>query len=145
MLGPWAVASRGLPRDKAVDPTSRGSGIRGSADVTATDPAERTFSITTAISYPNGAPHIGHAYEVIATDAIARCERLDGYDVQFTTGTDEHGLKIQQTAARAGVTPRAFVDDMAARFQGMADALNCSYDRFIRTTAPAHAAAAAAV
>ena len=109
--------------------------------MTASDPADKTFSVTTAISYPNGAPHIGHAYEVIATDAIARFKRLDGYDVQFTTGTDEHGLKIQQTAARAGVTPRAFVDDMAGRFQGMADVLNCTYDRFIRTTEPAHAAA----
>jgi methionyl-tRNA synthetase len=106
--------------------------------VTATDGAEKTFGISTAISYPNGAPHIGHAYEVIATDAIARFKRLDGYEVLFTTGTDEHGLKIQQTAAKAGVAPRAFVDDMAARFQAMADALNCSYDRFIRTTEPAH-------
>ncbi|GJE56002.1 MULTISPECIES: methionine--tRNA ligase [Methylobacterium] len=105
------------------------------------DTAQRSFSITTAISYPNGMPHIGHAYEVIATDAIARFKRLDGYDVQFTTGTDEHGLKIQQAATRAGTTPRAFVDDMAARFKGMADALNCSYDRFIRTTEPEHYAA----
>ena len=97
-----------------------------------------SFFITTAISYPNGAPHIGHAYEVIATDAIARFQRLDGYDVYFTTGTDEHGLKIQQSAARAGTTPRAFVDDMAARFKAMADALHCDYDRFIRTTEPDH-------
>nr|WP_147045798.1 methionine--tRNA ligase [Methylobacterium gnaphalii] len=110
--------------------------------MTASDTAQRTFSITTAISYPNGMPHIGHAYEVIATDAIARFKRLDGFDVQFTTGTDEHGLKIQQTATKAGTTPRAFVDDMAARFKAMADALHCSYDRFIRTTEPEHYAAA---
>ena len=62
-----------------------------------------SFYITTAISYPNGAPHIGHAYELIATDAIARFKRLDGYDVFFLTGTDEHGLKMQQTAAREGI------------------------------------------
>ena len=74
------------------------------------------FYITTAISYPNGPPHIGHAYEVIAADAIARFKRLDGYDVFFVTGTDEHGLKIQQTAAKSGTTPRAFVDAMARNF-----------------------------
>ena len=109
--------------------------------MTASDPGQKIFSITTAISYPNGAPHIGHAYEVIATDAIARFYRLDGYDVQFTTGTDEHGLKIQQAASKAGTTPRAFVDEMAARFKTMADALHCNYDRFIRTTEPDHYAA----
>ncbi|GJD39655.1 methionine--tRNA ligase [Methylobacterium bullatum] len=102
----------------------------------------KTFGISTAISYPNGAPHIGHAYEVIATDAIARFKRLDGYDVLFATGTDEHGLKIQQTASKAGISPKALVDDMAARFKAMAEALNCSHDRFIRTTEPDHYAAA---
>jgi methionyl-tRNA synthetase len=96
------------------------------------------FYITTAISYPNGAPHIGHAYEDVASDAIARFKRLDGFDVFFMTGTDEHGLKIQQTADRSGTTPKALVDDMAARFRAMADRLNCSYDRFIRTTDPDH-------
>ncbi len=68
------------------------------------------YYITTAISYPNGPPHIGHAYEVIATDAIARFMRLDGYDVFFLTGTDEHGQKIQQTAAKEGITARELVD-----------------------------------
>ena len=96
------------------------------------------FYITTAISYPNGAPHIGHAYEVIATDAIARFKRIDGYDVLFLTGTDEHGLKIQQTAHKAGTSPQAFVDEMAPQFQAMADLLGCSYDRFIRTTDADH-------
>ncbi len=96
------------------------------------------FYITTAISYPNGAPHIGHAYEDVAADAIARFKRLDGFDVFFMTGTDEHGLKIQQTADRGGTTPKALVDDMAAKFRAMADRLNCSYDRFIRTTDPDH-------
>ncbi|HEV7873647.1 MAG TPA: class I tRNA ligase family protein, partial [Enterovirga sp.] len=100
--------------------------------------AGEPYYITTAISYPNGAPHIGHAYEVIATDAVARFKRLDGYDVWFLTGTDEHGQKIQQTAARTGTTPQAFVDEMAPKFQAMADLLNCSYDRFIRTTDEDH-------
>jgi methionyl-tRNA synthetase len=100
--------------------------------------AEKTFYITTAISYPNGPPHIGHAYEVIATDAIARFKRLDGYDVFFLTGTDEHGLKIQQTAAKSGTTPRAFVNEMAPKFRAMAERLSCSFDRFIRTTDADH-------
>ncbi len=108
--------------------------------MTSSDPAQtpKRFGISTAISYPNGAPHIGHAYEVIATDAIARFHRLDGYDVLFSTGTDEHGLKIQQAATRAGIAPRAFVDGTAARFQAMADRMDCAYDRFIRTTEPEH-------
>lgn len=96
------------------------------------------FYITTAISYPNGPPHIGHAYEVVAADAIARFRRLDGDDVFFMTGTDEHGLKIQQTAIRNGTGPRAFVDEMAPKFRAMAERLNCSFDRFIRTTDPDH-------
>ena len=72
------------------------------------------FYITTAISYPNGAPHIGHAYEAIATDAIARFERLDGKDVFFLTGTDEHGLKMKQTAVKEGMTPRELADRNSA-------------------------------
>jgi methionyl-tRNA synthetase len=101
-------------------------------------PQKTPYYITTAISYPNGLPHIGHAYEVIAADAIARFKRLDGYDVFFQTGTDEHGLKIQQTALKNGVTPRAFVDEMAPHFRNMAEKLNCSFDRFIRTTDADH-------
>jgi methionyl-tRNA synthetase len=73
-------------------------------------PSKTPFYITTAISYPNGPPHIGHAYEAIATDAIARFMRLDGYDVYFLTGTDEHGQKMQQTAAREGLTARQLRD-----------------------------------
>ncbi|RVU14018.1 methionine--tRNA ligase [Methylobacterium oryzihabitans] len=107
--------------------------------------AGQPYTITTAISYPNGVPHIGHAYEVIAADAIARFKRIDGFEVFFTTGTDEHGLKIQQTAAKAGITPRAFVDGMAPRFRAMAEALNCSFDRFIRTTDPDHIASSQAL
>ncbi len=101
---------------------------------------KQKFYITTAISYPNGAPHIGHAYEIIASDAIARFKRIDGYDVFFMTGTDEHGLKIQQAADRNGTTPKALVDEMAAKFQAMADRMGASYDRFIRTTDADHLA-----
>ncbi len=96
------------------------------------------FYITTAISYPNGVPHIGHAYEAIATDAIARFERLDGKDVFFLTGTDEHGLKMKQTADKDGTTPRALADKNAARFIEMAAALGLSNDDFIRTTEQRH-------
>src|SRR3954463_11056474 len=96
------------------------------------------YYITTAIAYPNGAPHIGYGYEVITTDAIARFKRLDGYDVFFLTGTDEHGSKIAQTAAKEGITPKQLVDRNVERFQAMARLLNCSNDRFIRTTEPRH-------
>jgi methionyl-tRNA synthetase len=96
------------------------------------------YYVTTAISYPNGAPHIGHAYEAIATDAIARFQRLDGHDVFFLTGVDEHGLKMAQTAAKEGIAPRALAERNSPRFQEMCDRLNVSYDRFIRTTEPAH-------
>ena len=96
------------------------------------------YYITTAIAYPNGAPHIGHAYEVIATDAIARFQRLDGYDVFFLTGTDEHGSKMVQTAARENLTPAELLARNVPRFQAMDDRLNCSYDAFIRTTEPRH-------
>ena len=101
----------------------------------------KPFYITTAISYPNGQPHIGHAYEDIATDAIARFERLDGREVFFLTGTDEHGLKMVQTAAKEGLSPRALADRNTARFKDMAAALNLSNDAFIRTTEARHAEA----
>ena len=96
------------------------------------------FYITTAISYPNGVPHIGHAYEAIATDVIARFERLDGKDVLFLTGTDEHGLKMKQTAAKEGLSPIALADRNAARFIEMAAVLGLSNDDFIRTTEKRH-------
>jgi methionyl-tRNA synthetase len=108
--------------------------------------SERTrFYITTAISYPNGVPHIGHAYEAIATDAIARFERLDGKDVFFLTGTDEHGLKMKQTAVKEGLAPLALADRNAARFVEMAAALGLSNDDFIRTTEPRHYEACAEI
>ena len=99
------------------------------------------FYITTAISYPNGEPHIGHAYELIATDAIARFHRLDGRDVFFSTGTDEHGQKMLQTARAEGVDVRSLANRNAAAFAEMAVALDCTPDRFIRTTETTHAEA----
>jgi methionyl-tRNA synthetase len=96
------------------------------------------YYVTTAISYPNGPPHIGHAYEVIATDAIARFKRLDGYDVFFLTGTDEHGQKIQQTAAKEGMSARELVERNVPRFRAMVERMNCSNDDFIRTTEERH-------
>jgi len=96
------------------------------------------FYITTAIAYPNGKPHIGHAYELIATDALARFQRLDGKDVFFLTGTDEHGIKMLQTARKEGITPRELADRNAAEFQRMASVLNSSNDEFIRTSQAHH-------
>jgi len=98
------------------------------------------FYITTAIAYPNGRPHMGHAYEVIATDVIARFKRLDGFDVRFLTGTDEHGLKIDQAARAEGVAPRAYVDRMVEPFVALDHELGISFDRFIRTTDADHKA-----
>lgn len=103
------------------------------------------YTITTAISYPNGRPHIGHAYEVIATDAIARFQRMMGRDVFFQTGTDEHGLKMAQTARNRDIEPRALADEMSAYFNEMNDRLNISYDRFIRTSEPDHHRASQAI
>ncbi len=105
----------------------------------------KPFTITTAISYPNGRPHIGHAYEAIATDAIARFQRMMGRDVFFQTGTDEHGLKMDQAARARGMTPRALADEMASYFKEMDDVLAISYDRFIRTSEAAHHAASRAI
>ena len=99
---------------------------------------ENSFYISTAISYPNGEPHIGHAYEAIATDAIARFKRLDGFDVFFLTGTDEHGQKMQQTAEKQGLSAAQLADRLAPRFEEMVKALNCSNDDFIRTTQDRH-------
>lgn len=97
-----------------------------------------TFYVTTAIAYPNGEPHIGHAYEMITTDAIARWARLEGKDTYFLTGTDEHGIKMVQTAAAQGVPVRELADRNSARFRALAEALNLSNDDFIRTTEQRH-------
>jgi len=96
------------------------------------------FYVTTAIAYPNGEPHIGHAYEMIATDAIARWKRLEGRDVFFLTGTDEHGIKMVQTAEAQGIPVRELADRNAARFKSLAATLDLSNDDFIRTTEPRH-------
>src|SRR5215207_10253737 len=103
------------------------------------------FYITTAISYPNGPPHIGHAYEAIAADVIARFQRGQGRDVRFQTGTDEHGLKMVQAAREAGVEPREYAQQMSLIFQDMCDILNVKYDRFIRTSEPEHYRASQAI
>jgi len=103
-----------------------------------TTPAKNSFYITTAIAYPNGAPHIGHAYEAIATDALARFQRLDGKDVFFLTGTDEHGLKMIQTAEAENLLPMEVATRNAQRFKEMDQRLNISFDRFIRTTEEQH-------
>ena len=98
----------------------------------------RPYYVTTAIAYPNAAPHVGHAYEYIATDAIARFKRLDGFDVRFLTGTDEHGLKVAQAAAAAGIPTAQLARRNSDVFQRAQEALNISFDRFIRTTDPDH-------
>jgi methionyl-tRNA synthetase len=103
------------------------------------------FYITTAIAYPNGKPHIGHAYEAIATDAIARFQRLMGRDVCFLTGTDEHGLKMDQTARAAGKATIELADEMSAYFKEMCTTLNISVDHFCRTTSEHHHKASQAI
>ena len=96
------------------------------------------YYLTTPIFYPNGAPHIGHAYTALASDALARFQRLDGKDVYFLTGTDEHGLKMQQTAEKGGITPQELADKNSAVFRELMVALNASPDDFIRTTEERH-------
>ncbi|HWU01136.1 MAG TPA: methionine--tRNA ligase [Novosphingobium sp.] len=103
------------------------------------------FYITTAIAYPNGRPHIGHAYEAIAADVIARFQRAQGRNVRFQTGTDEHGLKMAQKARELSTTPRALCDEMSSHFRAMCDTLNISYDVFQRTTDEAHYRASQAI
>ena len=103
----------------------------------------RSFYVTTPIYYVNGAPHIGHAYTSIAADVMARFKRLDGYDVFFLTGTDEHGQKVEKAAADAGVDSQSFTDRISADFRAMTDAMGVSYDDWIRTTEPRHKASCA--
>ncbi len=99
---------------------------------------KKTFYITTPIYYPSGKPHIGHSYTSVACDAIARYKRMQGYDVMFLTGTDEHGQKIEINAEKEGVTPKEYVDKIVAGFQDLWKLLNISNDRFIRTTDDYH-------
>ena len=96
------------------------------------------FYMTTAIAYTSGKPHIGNSYEIVLADSIARFKRKDGYDVFFQTGTDEHGQKIELKAGEAGITPKEFVDNVAAQISEICDMLNTSYDKFIRTTDDYH-------
>src|ERR1700693_2305783 len=103
------------------------------------------YFLTTAIAYPNGPPHTRHAYEAIATDAIARFMRLDGYDVYFLTGADEHGIKMLQTANREGLTPRELTERNVPRFRAMVERFDCSNDDFIRTSEERHHRASAAI
>lgn len=98
----------------------------------------KNFYITTPIYYPSAAPHIGHLYTTVACDAIARFKRMQGYNVMFLTGTDEHGQKIEQKAKEAGVTPKQYVDEIAEKFQKLWKYVNVDYDRFIRTTDDYH-------
>ena len=103
------------------------------------------YYLTTAIHYPNGRPHIGHAYETIAADVVARFQRLRGRQVRFQTGTDEHGLKMAQKARDLGVTPRELADEMSGYFRELFDKLDISYDRYIRTTEAVHHRASQAI
>ncbi len=98
----------------------------------------KTFYITTPIYYPSDKLHIGHSYTTVACDALARFKRMQGYDVMFLTGTDEHGQKIQDKAADAGVTPKEYVDKIVATVKDLWKLLDVSYDRFIRTTDDYH-------
>ncbi|MBQ7186665.1 MAG: methionine--tRNA ligase [Ruminococcus sp.] len=98
----------------------------------------KTFYITTPIYYPSGNPHIGHCYTTVACDSIARYKRMQGYDVMFLTGTDEHGQKIEEKAKEKGVTPKEYVDEIVATFKKLWSYMNISYDRYIRTTDDYH-------
>lgn len=99
---------------------------------------KQKYYITTAIAYTSGKPHIGNTYEIVLADAIARFKRMQGYDVFFQTGTDEHGQKIEEKAEEAGVTPKEFVDNVAGEIRRIWDLMNTSYDKFIRTTDEDH-------
>lgn len=99
---------------------------------------KKPYYITTPIYYPSGNPHIGHCYTTVACDSIARYRRMQGYDVMFLTGTDEHGLKIEQKAAEKGVTPKEYVDEIVKVFKSLWKTMNISYDRYIRTTDDYH-------
>ena len=96
--------------------------------------SKKPYYITTAITYTSGKPHIGNTYEIILADSIARYKRMEGYDVFFQTGTDEHGQKVELKAEEKGVTPKEFVDDVAGEIKRIWDLMNTSYDRFRRSS-----------
>ena len=99
---------------------------------------KKKFYMTTAIAYTSAKPHIGNTYEIVLADAIARHKRMEGYDVFFCTGTDEHGQKIEEKAEAAGVTPKAYVDRVSGEVRKIWDTMNTTYDYFIRTTDVPH-------
>ena len=148
-LAKKSAPKKHAPKKSAKRPTAKTArskrAVVAKSSSTAASSGSNRYYLTTAISYPNGAPHIGHAYEAIASDAIARFHRLDGKDVFFMTGVDEHGLKMTQTAAKEGISPRALADRNSPQFRAMCDRMNVSYDRFIRTTEPAHYKASQAI
>src|SRR6056300_1152778 len=98
----------------------------------------KTFYLTTAIDYANGSPHLGHAYEKVLTDVVARFRRARGDSVYFLTGLDEHGQKVQQSAEKEGISPQVFCDSVAEEFQALCQDLNISNDDYIRTTEQRH-------
>jgi len=102
---------------------------------------KKNYYITTPIYYVNDVPHMGHAYSTLACDVLARFKRLDGYNVLFATGTDEHGMKIKQSAEKLGMTPQALTDKVSQNFRDLCGAMNFSNDDFIRTTEERHIAA----
>ncbi|MDB5637553.1 MAG: methionine--tRNA ligase [Bradyrhizobium sp.] len=130
-----AAAKKAVVKPK---PATNKATMAPTANPTPAPSGGNTFYITTAIAYPNGLPHIGHAYEAIATDALARFQRLDGKDVFFLTGTDEHGLKMMQTAEAEKLPTLEVATRNALRFREMDERLNVSFDRFIRTTEQQH-------
>ena len=99
---------------------------------------KKKFYMTTAIAYASGKPHIGNTYEIVFSDLVARAKRMEGYDVFFQTGTDEHGEKIELKAQSAGITPKQFVDQKAADIKRIWDLMDTTYDKFIRTTDKEH-------
>ncbi|MBK18906.1 MAG: methionine--tRNA ligase [Rhodospirillaceae bacterium] len=108
-------------------------------------PADKCYYLTSPIYYVNDVPHIGHAYTTLACDVLARFKRLDGFDVHFLTGTDEHGQKVEKSAAAAGIDPQSFTDKVSQNFRDLADAMNYSHDDFIRTTEERHTKASQAI
>jgi methionyl-tRNA synthetase len=140
VVKPKVSKSKAPPAPKPVAPAPLAAPVAApeTAAPVAAPARDNVFYITTAIAYPNGSPHIGHAYEAIATDVLARFARLDGKDVFFLTGTDEHGQKMVQTAAGEGMSAAALATRNAGRFKEMDERLNVSFDRFIRTTEEQH-------
>ena len=122
-----------LPLQRRTDRVVRHASVRAQSSAAPAE-AKDPFYVTTPIYYVNGAPHIGHVYTTLACDVVARFKRLDGHEVKFLTGTDEHGQKVEQSARAAGETPIAFADRVSASFREMLSHYNFSCDEFIRTT-----------